>query len=44
VSGQIATNVDLESLKIGMEMEVVRETLYEDDQGREVLTWKFKPV
>ena len=44
VAGLIATNVDLESLKIGMQMEVVREILYEDDQGREVLAWKFKPV
>jgi uncharacterized protein len=44
VGGQISSDTDLTKLKIGMEMEVVRERLYVDEQGREVLTWKFRPV
>lgn len=32
------------SLQIGDEMEVSIEPVYKDEQGREVLGWKFKPV
>jgi hypothetical protein len=31
-------------LKVGMEMETVREVLYVDEQGNEVLSWMFRPV
>jgi uncharacterized OB-fold protein len=44
VSGQVPRSVKLDKLKIGMEMEVVREVLYVDEQGVEVLSWMFKPV
>lgn len=44
VQGQIATDCDLEALKVGMEMELIIEKLYEDDQGNEVVAWKFKPT
>lgn len=43
VTGQIPMGVDLDSLKIGMMMETVREVLYIDGQGNEVLSWMFKP-
>jgi hypothetical protein len=35
---------DPESLRIGQEMELVIETLYHDDDGNEVLTWKWRPA
>ena len=35
---------DSASLKIGDEMEVVIDVIYEDDAGKEVLGWRFKPV
>ncbi len=44
VGGQIPKGVDLNALKIGMEMETVREILYEDEQGNEVLSWMFRPA
>jgi uncharacterized OB-fold protein len=44
VHGQISQNTDFESLRIGMEMEVVLETLYTDEQGNNVTSWRFKPV
>jgi uncharacterized OB-fold protein len=44
VGGQITKDVDLDSLKVGMEMETVREVLYVDDQGNEVLSWMFRPT
>lgn len=44
VGGQIPKDVDLDSLKVGMEMETVREVLYVDDQGNEVLSWMFRPT
>jgi len=33
-----------ERLKIGMAVELVLEPLYHDDEGNEVITWKFRPV
>ncbi|MBI4294679.1 MAG: OB-fold domain-containing protein [Chloroflexi bacterium] len=33
-----------EKLKIGTEMEMVVEKLYEDKDGNEVMGWKFRPV
>jgi len=43
ITGQIATGHE-EGLEIGMEMEVVREILYVDDEGNDVLVYKFRPV
>jgi hypothetical protein len=40
----IASGYDEKSLKIGMEMELIIDKLYEDEEGNEVLCWKFKPV
>jgi uncharacterized OB-fold protein len=44
VGGQIPRSVDLSTLKIGMEMEVVREVLYTNKEGNEVLCWMFQPA
>lgn len=43
VMGQLASGNRFEDLKIGMEMELVLETLFMDDQGNEHLIWKWKP-
>ena len=39
----ILTESDPEKLKIGMELELLLEKAYEED-GKEVVTWKFRPV
>ena len=44
VGGQVPKGVDLNSLKEGMEMETVREVLYVDDQGNDVISWMFRPA
>jgi uncharacterized OB-fold protein len=33
-----------EDLKIGMEVEMVVDKLFEDEQGNEVVGWKFRPL
>ena len=43
VLGQLAAGVDPKSLKVGMQMELVLDTLYEDKQS-EYLVWKWKPA
>ena len=43
VMGQLAPGVDPESLEVGMDMELVLGTLYEDDEN-EYVVWKWKPV
>jgi uncharacterized OB-fold protein len=43
VEGRIDT-ADLDSLAIGMEMEVVVVPFMEDDDGNEVVTYAFRPV
>ncbi len=43
VLGQVAAGVDPQSLKVGLSMELVLETLYEDDTNQYVV-WKWKPV
>ena len=43
VLGQLAPDVDPAELEAGMEMEIVLDTLYEDDEN-EYLVWKWKPV
>ena len=39
----ILTESDPEKLKIGMDVELVLGKAYEEN-GKEVVTWKFKPV
>ena len=43
VLGQVASDVSSEELKAGMNVELVLETLYEDDES-EYLVWKWKPL
>lgn len=43
VLGRISTD-DPEDLKLGAEVELVLEPLYRDEDGNEVITWKFKPL
>ncbi len=43
VLGQLAGGVDPQSLKVGMNVELVLDTLYEDDTSA-YLVWKWKPV
>ncbi len=38
------TDCDPELLQIGMEVELVIERLYENEEGQELLTYKFRPV
>jgi len=40
----LLTDSEPASLRIGDEMEVVIDAVYDDESGREVLGWKFKPV
>ncbi len=35
---------DLDSLKIGMEMETTTYVLYQDDDGNDVVTWAFRAI
>lgn len=34
----------INDLKVGMNVELYVDKLYEDEQGNDALTWKFKPV
>ena len=43
ILGRISTD-DVNGLKIGSEMELVLEPLCREDDGREIITWKFKPI
>ncbi|RMD86086.1 MAG: benzoylsuccinyl-CoA thiolase [Candidatus Dadabacteria bacterium] len=43
VLGQMARGVRTEDLQVGMPVELVIETLFEDDE-HEVLVWKWKPA
>jgi len=38
------TDCDFEALKIGMDAELVIEKLQEDDEGNEIVTYKFRPI
>ena len=40
----VLTTADPQKLKVGMEMELVIENLYTDEEGNEVMTYKFRPV
>jgi uncharacterized OB-fold protein len=43
VMGQVVPGVTVEDLAVGTEVEVVLDTLYEDDE-HEYMVWKWKPV
>lgn len=43
VLGQAVEGVDVKDLKAGQDVELVLDTLFEDEQARR-LTWKWKPV
>lgn len=43
VMGQVVSGVGVEQLKVGQEMELVLETLYEDEETNKVV-WKWRPV
>ena len=43
VLGQVASGTDVSQLKVGMEMELVLEKLFEDEES-EYIVWKWKPV
>lgn len=43
VLGMMSTG-NPQDLKVGMDVELVLETLYHDEQGNEVITWKFRPA
>jgi uncharacterized OB-fold protein len=43
VLGRISTD-DPESVRVGAEVELVLERLYLDENGDEVITWKFRPI
>ena len=43
VLGQVAAGVGVETLEVGMEMELALGTLFEDAE-REIVIWKWRPV
>lgn len=43
ILGQVVSGVDIDDLKVGMTMELVLDTLYEDEDN-EYIIWKWKPV
>jgi hypothetical protein len=42
VLGQVARGIGVGDLRVGMEMELVVETLYEDEEN-EYVVWKWRP-
>jgi len=38
------TDCDFNDIKVGMDVEMVIEGLHEDDQGNEIVAYKFRPV
>ena len=40
----LLTDCDFEDITIGMEVEMVIETLHEDEEGNEIMTYKFRPA
>ena len=38
------TDCDPDSLEIGMDVELVIEKAYDDDEGNELITYKFRPI
>ena len=43
VLGRISTD-DPQGVEVGTEVELVLERLYLDENGNEVITWKFRPI
>ena len=43
VMGQVVPGVTVDDLSVGTEVEVVLDTLYEDDE-HEYMVWKWQPV
>lgn len=43
VLGQVPSDIGVDDLTVGMEMELVIDTLYADDDGERVV-WKWRPV
>jgi uncharacterized OB-fold protein len=43
VLGQVVPGVSAEQLSVGTDMELVLDTLYEDDE-HEYIVWKWRPV
>jgi uncharacterized OB-fold protein len=43
VMGQVVPGVGVDELSVGTEVELVLDTLYEDDE-HEYIVWKWKPV
>lgn len=43
VLGQVPSDIGVADLRVGMEMELVIDTLYADDDGERVV-WKWRPV
>ena len=43
VMGQVVADVAVEDLSVGTEVELVLDTLYEDDD-HEYLVWKWRPI
>lgn len=43
VLGQMVKGVDSDDLQVGMEVELVLETLYRDEEGEKVI-WKWQPL
>jgi uncharacterized OB-fold protein len=44
VQAMIGTGYDEKSLKIGMDMKLVVDKLYEDEHGNDILSWMYRPV
>jgi uncharacterized OB-fold protein len=44
VLGQVVPGVTVDDLSVGAEVELVLDTLYVDDQDRDVVVWKWKPT
>ena len=44
VQTMLAPGYDEKTLKIGMDMELMVDVLYVDDEGNEVMSYKYKPV
>lgn len=44
ITGMISADADLDELEIGMDMELILEPLHIDEEGDEVIGWKFKPA
>jgi len=44
VLGQVVPGVTVDDLAVGTEVELVLDTLFTDDEDRDVIVWKWKPV